>query len=87
MLDNSTSKINLIPLNKTNSRYKYFPISNVYYLPPINAVYFPHRAHQQMNKESDATNSESPTIENDDAINMVNISSPQRRKNSNVYFR
>ena len=88
MLDNSTSKINLIPLNKTNNRYKYFPISNVYYLPPINAVYFPHRAHQQMNKESDATNSKSPSIENDDSSNMaVSISSPQRRKNSNVYFR
>ena len=87
LLDNPTSKINLIPLNKTNSRYKYFPISNVYYLPPINAVYFPHRAHQQMNKESYANNYKSPSIENDDANNMVNISSPPRRKNSNVYFR
>lgn len=87
MLENSTSKVNLIPLNKSNSRYKYFPISNVYYLPPINAVYFPHRAHQQVNKESAAANSKSPSIENDNATNMVNISSPQKRKNSNVYFR
>ncbi|CUM46050.1 uncharacterized protein AC631_02182 [Debaryomyces fabryi] len=85
MLENSTSKVNLIPLNKSSSRYKYFPISNVYYLPPINAVYFPHRAHQQMNKEYAAANSKSPSIENDDASNMVN--SPQKRKNSNVYFR
>lgn len=32
--------------DQPNSKYKYFPILNVYYLPPINVVYFPHRAHQ-----------------------------------------
>lgn len=32
------------PLENVNG-YKYFPVSNVYYLPPINVVYFPHGAH------------------------------------------
>lgn len=85
MMENTKSKLNLIPLNKSNSRYKYFPISNVYYLPPINAVYFPHRAHQQMNRESTSTNSRSSSIEKDER--SANALSPQRRKNSNVYFR
>ncbi|KAJ8142467.1 hypothetical protein OY671_004377 [Metschnikowia pulcherrima] len=30
---------------KKGDKYHYFPISNVYYLPPINVVYFPHAAH------------------------------------------
>lgn len=85
MLDNSSSKLNLIPLNKASHNYKYFPISNVYYLPPINAVYFPHGAHQQVDKESD-NNSRSSSIEKE-ATKLTNDSSPQRRKNSKVYFR
>ncbi|KAG2730868.1 hypothetical protein G9P44_006017 [Scheffersomyces stipitis] len=61
----------------SGKRYKYFPISNVYYLPPINVVYFPHRAHQhqaQSQKEGG----------NDTQIEaIVN----ERRKSSNVYFK
>lgn len=46
-----SSSINLKAMSykssSDNANYKYYPISNVYYLPPINVVYFPHRVHQQ----------------------------------------
>ncbi|EGW34605.1 uncharacterized protein SPAPADRAFT_135206 [Spathaspora passalidarum NRRL Y-27907] len=59
---------------KNVKKYKYFPISNVYYLPPINVVYFPHRAHQsQKGEEAD------PQVE----PAVVN----HTKKSSNVYFK
>lgn len=63
-------------LLNTNSdeTYTYFPISNVYYLPPINVVYFPHAAHQNVKPQKTT----SPSVED------VSVS---RRKSSNVYFK
>lgn len=59
---------------KDVDRYKYFPISNVYYLPPINVVYFPHRAHQQQDSLKDKPEPQfEPLLE--------------KRKSSNVYFK
>ncbi|KAG7662031.1 uncharacterized protein J8A68_004419 [[Candida] subhashii] len=57
---------------KSVKGYKYYPISNVYYLPPINVVYFPHRAHQAQKEDVEVP------IEP-----VVN----QNRKSSNVYFK
>ncbi|KAK6460226.1 hypothetical protein DFJ63DRAFT_337602 [Scheffersomyces coipomensis] len=70
-----TSTQSAIDLKSVN-RYKYFPISNVYYLPPINVVYFPHRAHQyQQGQIEDVTAQEEEAVTN------------ERRKSSNVYFK
>ncbi|KAK6197850.1 uncharacterized protein RJT21DRAFT_109391 [Scheffersomyces amazonensis] len=60
---------------KSVNRYKYFPISNVYYLPPINVVYFPHRAHQYQQGQIE------------DVSNQDDASLNERRKSSNVYFK
>lgn len=57
-----------------NEKYKYFPISNVYYLPPINVVYFPHGAHQLTGK---LTQDKTP----------IDIEQINRSKNSSVYFK
>lgn len=63
-------------LNDNNDEtYTYFPISNVYYLPPINVVYFPHAAHQ---------NAKNPHKTNSPSVEDVSFS---RRKSSNVYFK
>lgn len=56
---------------KSVDKYKYYPINNVYYLPPINVVYFPHRAHHQSQREDQ----DQPPIISDS------------RKSSNVYFK
>ncbi|RCK62773.1 Transcription factor vib-1 [Candida viswanathii] len=56
---------------KSVDKYKYYPINNVYYLPPINVVYFPHRAHHQSQKDDQ----DQPPIISDS------------RKSSNVYFK
>ena len=63
------------PVNlDSGKRYEYFPISNVYYLPPVNLVYFPHGAHQSANDgKMQKTASEEQT--------------GSRRKGSNVYFK
>lgn len=55
------------------TNYKYFPITSVYYLPPIHVVYFPHRAHQF--KGSDAA----PAPES--------AETPEEKKQSRMYFR
>lgn len=68
-----SSNLSNLDLKGVN-RYKYFPISNVYYLPPINVVYFPHRAHQQEDAIKDKPEAQfEPLVE--------------RRKSSNVYFK
>ncbi|CAK9436512.1 uncharacterized protein LODBEIA_P10700 [Lodderomyces beijingensis] len=54
-------------------KYKYFPISSHYYLPPVNVVYFPHRAHHPIDKE-----------ETENGLSMEPVS---ERKSSNVYFK
>ncbi|KAK6457447.1 uncharacterized protein RJT20DRAFT_134723 [Scheffersomyces xylosifermentans] len=60
----------------SGKKYKYFPISNVYYLPPINVVYFPHRAHQdQAQGQKEGTDTQIEQVVN------------ERRKSSNVYFK
>lgn len=61
-------------LSVDKGRYKYFPISSIYYLPPITSVYFPHGAHQKtgMVRGEPASDQEHP---------------PQRRSSSNVYFK
>ncbi|CAX39557.1 conserved hypothetical protein [Candida dubliniensis CD36] len=40
---------------KSVDKYKYYPINSVYYLPPINVVYFPHRAHQSQKDDQEQT--------------------------------
>lgn len=79
-----------LPINdKPNSKYKYFPILNVYYLPPINVVYFPHRAHQHklqhpggISDGSDGTGKEENAEEGDyndeegDKVNENSIATP-----------
>lgn len=67
--------LNLESIGKDGNHYTYFPISNVYYLPPINVVYFPHGAHQHINQ----LRTSSP------AVDEKNV--PARRKSSNVYFK
>lgn len=80
--DGSTNLDKLVPLKKAlKSRYKYFPVSNVYYLPPINVVYFPHSAHQSKREIADSRESEISVGDTEKPH------SPQRRKSSNVYFR
>ncbi|EDK47573.1 hypothetical protein LELG_05754 [Lodderomyces elongisporus NRRL YB-4239] len=65
----STSSLDLESMGK----YKYFPISSHYYLPPVNVVWFPHRAHHPIDKEEgESGSSMEPKIE---------------RKSSNVYFK
>ncbi|CAK7896606.1 hypothetical protein CAAN1_17S02212 [[Candida] anglica] len=64
-----------------NKRYKYFPISNVYYLPPISVVYFPHGAHGE---EKIYSRRNSSVVEEDVSEKAL---SPPRRKSSNVYFK
>ncbi|RLV87946.1 hypothetical protein JA9_002141 [Meyerozyma sp. JA9] len=61
-------------LSIDKGRYKYFPISSIYYLPPISSVYFPHSAHQKTGN----VRSEEPTDHE---------KAPKRRSSSNVYFR
>lgn len=63
--------------------YHYFPILSVYYLPPINVVYFPHGAHQ------DNTNDESSVIKeaDSDASTPATSTSVERKRGSKVYFR
>ncbi|KAL7665347.1 hypothetical protein ABC855_g2602 [[Candida] zeylanoides] len=70
-----------LQVKSDKSRYKYFPISNVYYLPPINSVYFPHGVHQGSRQK---VSRESSVLEDDDGDPHI---SPQRRKSSNVYFK
>lgn len=71
ILNTMTNKLNILEIFNDNSSYKYFPISKVYYLPPVNVVYFPHGAHQHNLKRS-------PAIEEHEQ---------PRRKSSNVYFK
>lgn len=66
---------NLDSENDSKSNYKYFPITNVYYLPPVNVVYFPHSAHQGLSK-----------IKNSSPLNGED-KNVTRRKSSNVYFK
>lgn len=70
----SKSSPDLKTLSIDKGRYKYFPISSIYYLPPITSVYFPHSAHQKMGN----VRSEEPSDQE---------KAPKRRSNSNVYFR
>ncbi|KAI5966714.1 uncharacterized protein KGF55_000123 [Candida pseudojiufengensis] len=70
----TSTTLSSIDLNSIDG-YKYFPISSHYYLPPVNVVYFPHRAHHPIEKdefENNNNNLESNLIE---------------RKSSNVYFK
>lgn len=57
-------------------KYKYFPISKVYYLPPINVVYFPHGAHHNLTKEPNNAQDE-----------LQEQETKKRRTSSNVYFK
>lgn len=59
-----------IDLNEIDG-YKYYPISSHYYLPPVNVVYFPHRAHHPIEKD-DCESAVEPVV---------------HRKSSNVYFK
>lgn len=63
-------------------RYKYFPVTSVYYLPPINTVYFPHRVHQKAINESDSDHSSNSIIDREDVLSNAT----SKRKHSNIYF-
>ena len=69
---NSSPDLKTLSIDK--GRYKYFPISSIYYLPPITSVYFPHGAHQKIGN----VRSEEPSDHE---------KAPKRRSSSNVYFR
>lgn len=62
---------------KSLKGYNYFPISNVYYLPPINVVWFPHGAHQQKYQTRLSELEDSVGIELD----------ATSRRSSNIYFK
>lgn len=64
----------------TDSNYHYFPILSVYYLPPINVVYFPHGAHQDSMTESSVTREDSK------ALSPASTGAEKKRV-SKVYFR
>lgn len=66
----SNNKLDL--LDKKGGQYKYFPISSVYYLPPVNVVYFPHGVHHQNENLGD---------------NQTRESRQLQHRNSNVYFK
>lgn len=63
------------------THYRYFPILNVYYLPPINVVYFPHRAHQfkQPSMPSPAPQ--------DSKASTPSTGGTERKRTSKVYFK
>ncbi|OBA22448.1 hypothetical protein METBIDRAFT_11280 [Metschnikowia bicuspidata var. bicuspidata NRRL YB-4993] len=69
---------------KKSDKYHYFPILSVYYLPPINVVYFPHAAHhtESTSAPEDASTTESVNIHTPDSN-----SGNERKANSKVYFR
>lgn len=68
------------------TRYRYFPISNVYYLPPINVVYFPHRAHQLKQESSSDANAEDgqgqPT-----EVSRRSVGNEKKKPTSKFYFK
>ncbi|EMG45205.1 hypothetical protein G210_5216, partial [Candida maltosa Xu316] len=75
---------------KSVDKYKYYPINNVYYLPPINTVYFPHRAHHQSQRDDQDPSQPNPTQPQSQQPALPPqppqfVSEP--RKGSNVYFK
>ncbi|KAF3993015.1 hypothetical protein FT663_00296 [Candidozyma haemuli var. vulneris] len=68
------------------TRYRYFPISNVYYLPPINVVYFPHRAHHQSIKP-DSTGDANVEEEQQAITASASRRSDRKKPTSKFYFR
>lgn len=80
----SRSVEKMISAKKENGKnYHYFPILSVYYLPPINVVYFPHGAHQ------DNTNDESSVTKDGDSdvSTPATNTSVEKKRGSKVYFR
>lgn len=71
-LEDIKSNSKLDSLDKKRGQYKYFPISSVYYLPPVNVVYFPHGVHHQNSNLGD---------------NQTRESGQLQHRNSNVYFK
>lgn len=70
--------------DQKGNKYRYFPILSVYYLPPINVVYFPHGAHHT------DTASEPPEGEFKDPPNIearTSQAGSARKASSKVYFR
>lgn len=70
--------------NGKPKRYRYFPISNVYYLPPINAVYFPHRAHQLKQEAGVDASLEEDLVRHSSA---TKASGEKKRPTLKFYFR
>lgn len=64
-----------------DKNYHYFPILSVYYLPPINVVYFPHGAHQ------DTAGGDGNTTKDGENVNDVANDPGEKKKKSKVYFR
>lgn len=63
--------------------YHYFPILSVYYLPPINVVYFPHGAHQDTVADKTTTAREGDSKESTPGTSA----SVEKKRGSKVYFR
>ncbi|GEQ66997.1 hypothetical protein JCM33374_g660 [Metschnikowia sp. JCM 33374] len=69
---------------KKGEKYHYFPISNVYYLPPINVVYFPHAAHHTGTETEEA----SRTVKSEAPMSSPSSQvTSDRKSSSKVYFR
>lgn len=67
----------------SENNYHYFPILSVYYLPPINVVYFPHGVHQD--KAADESN---VSRESESKVSTPGVSTTmERKRGSKVYFR
>lgn len=64
-----------------DKNYHYFPILSVYYLPPINVVYFPHGAHQ------DTAGGDGNTTRDGENVSSVANDPGEKKRRSKVYFR
>lgn len=75
-----------VDANGEPSRYRYFPILNVYYLPPINVVYFPHGAHQ-LKRDTTETADEVNVATEKTTDSPANKKADRKRNVSKVYFK
>lgn len=69
---------------KKDSTYHYFPMLKVYYLPPINVVYFPHGAHHA---DSIVEEPDSNSAANVSASTPSSQTTTKKNPTSKVYFR
>lgn len=81
------------PQSKTPSNYEYFPLSNVYYLPPIDAHYFPHGVHHPRQSSIVKHRKQSQGLENrssptDESLKKSEaINNPEKLGSSNRFIK